>query len=605
MDNKIIFALTGASLVTVDSSIRALNEKHLIALNIDADDGDLERQLLIKFRDGSGVAQVDSQAKITTIRGRRYIKSKEVSKWILGVVRAVDFVLIELEDAIDDSRAILTVVENAFFTKLDDRDPELRLFAYDLPPVGTTVVQAPILLEALGKELRSLDPELYGVHAETFLSAPHILIPLFSHVMTLSSEDNLRFPTKLKKLADQFRSLLENPACKSVRIGRVVKSHRKLWDRVNGSSIAFLDGGLARIASLPGTDPLALRVGIYSVKPGERDLAKREEWTLNPYVIGEITTPPPAAAGAFKSHPDAKRLQEAARYVLEPLAGLEFLRKNPTTSSLFAHGPLINQFTQYDEGEPNYLPCIKDGFLAKHEITRAAVEEMVGPIPQLGGQSLWNQFMAVYGTIANRVMGHPTPIVGVVERTVGSWLTNEVLRAFVHDGLINELYRKKVIDDIVDRYEISDDFLFGCVLREGEYLTPVKLIGKNLPRRARELWQDVVGRYPAPLATVLKTSDTSFPFRVELNSSAAHSIENVADVLYHTARLLPRYAFPVGLDIVDKLAKIPDWISNGISSRIAADVLNRALKTGDPNVVNQVRLFLARSPRDFFYRPKA
>ena len=41
------------------------------------------------------------------------------------------------------------------------------------------------------------------------------------------------------------------------------------------------------------------------------------------------------------------------------------------------------------------------------------------------------------------------------------------------------------------RLNISDDFLFGCVLQEGEYISPI-VIPKNEPRRARDNWQRVV-----------------------------------------------------------------------------------------------------------------
>ena len=605
MDKRWILALSGASLVKVDSSIRRLNDKHLVDLGIGAAEDLTDRQLLVKFRGSDGKVHVDSQARITVINGKQFVKSQLLSKELLGTVHAHDFVVMDFEEAIDDARVVVTVVANNFFTELQDLHPELRLLVFDLPPAQATLVQAPDVMDAIGRELRKRDSELFSLHAEAFLAAPHILIPLFSHVMTLSSEDNLRFPTQLKKLADQFRSLLEDPNCTSVGIRKIERAHKETWESQRGKQIAFLDGGMARIASLPGTDPLALRVGVYAVRPGERDVDKRETWTLSPYILGDITTAAPSSAGSARGHAEPKRLQEAARYVLEPLSALEYLRHNPSVSMMLMHGPLINQFAQYDEEEPNFLPCLREAFLAKHEITRTVVESVVGSVPKVGEASLWNQFMAIYGVVSTRLMDHSIPIAGVVERSAGSWLANELLRAFVNDGLIVEAYRKKVVDDIIRKYDISDDFLFGCVLREGEYITPCVLGGKNLPRKARPRWQDIVGKYPAPMATVLKTTETAFPFRVELNDAAAKNVEEVMRVLYHTARLLPRYAFPVGLDIADKFAKIPDWIARGVSSRITADVLKRALSTGDPHVVNQVRLFLARSPRDFFYRPQA
>jgi len=115
----------------------------------------------------------------------------------------------------------------------------------------------------------------------------------------------------------------------------------------------------------------------------------------------------------------------------------------------------------------------------------------------------------------------------------------------------------------------------------------------------------VVRQLPQPGVMLLKSEETNFPFRVELNEAAMLRTSSIASFLYHTARLLPRYAFPVGLDIADKYAKIPDWLSRGASAEISAAVLRRAMKTGDEHLLTQLRLFLARGPRDFFFRPTA
>ncbi len=195
------------------------------------------------------------------------------------------------------------------------------------------------------------------------------------------------------------------------------------------------------------------------------------------------------------------------------------------------------------------------------------------------------------------------PFVGVVERSAGSWLAQAVLNQAVAAGIVKEFYKRKVMI-LLKRYNVSDDFLFGCVLAEGEYLTPTQ-IPKNEVRRARDIWQPVVAQYARPFATLLKTTEVSFPFRVEMNLSGNTQEAKVMRILYHTARLLPRYAFPVGLDIVDKYAKVPDWLSKNVSARIAARVLNRTIAEGDARLVTQVRKLLAHTPRDFFYRPQA
>ena len=192
---------------------------------------------------------------------------------------------------------------------------------------------------------------------------------------------------------------------------------------------------------------------------------------------------------------------------------------------------------------------------------------------------MWRQFMAVYGYIIMRICESNVPFMGVVERGPGIWLATAVLEHAVSAKVVTADYKRKVMN-LLKRYGITDEFLFGCVLGEGEYITPVA-IAKNEPRRARESWKAVVGQYPKPYATILKTTDVTFPFRVEMNPAARDQGANLVRLLYHTARLLPRYAFPVGLDIVDKYAKVPVWLSRNISARLAASVLNRAMAEGN------------------------
>lgn len=346
-------------------------------------------------------------------------------------------------------------------------------------------------------------------------------------------------------------------------------------------------------------EPMALRVGVYSVRPGVAVNDQRESWSMTPFVIGDMID----QDKPIQDRTDRKRLQEAVRYVAEPLGGLAHLRKQPDTSMLFLHGPLINQFVTYDEGEPYFLPCLSREFLSKFDITESAIRHRVADIPEAPatGKPLWNQFMAVYAHIMLTLRDHEVPVVGVVERVAGRSVTTAVLHALRDDHVIDDAYVKRV-QGLLDRYDITDDFLFGCVLQAGEYLSPVR-VDKNLVRRARERWQPVVKQYPQLMATMLKCEDTRFPFRVECNEVAANRHPEILRLLYHTARLLPNYAFPVGLDIADKFAKIPDWISKGISAEVSAIILRRAVKTGDARVVAQVRQLLARTPRDFFFRP--
>ncbi len=77
------------------------------------------------------------------------------------------------------------------------------------------------------------------------------------------------------------------------------------------------------------------------------------------------------------------------------------------------------------------------------------------------------------------------------------------------------------------------------------------------------------------------------------------------EMVYQTARLLPNYGFPVGLDIVDKFAKVPNWMSQGIRKEHAVALLRSALKSGEPKAVEFAKKVLTARGRDWLFRPKA
>jgi hypothetical protein len=72
----------------------------------------------------------------------------------------------------------------------------------------------------------------------------------------------------------------------------------------------------------------------------------------------------------------------------------------------------------------------------------------------------------------------------------------------------------------------------------------------------------------------------------------------------HCALLLPRYAFPVGLDIVDKFAHIPDWMSRPVNTHTAVQALKQALDQGDTKLFDALRRLLCGSEREWLLRPR-
>ena len=94
------------------------------------------------------------------------------------------------------------------------------------------------------------------------------------------------------------------------------------------------------------------------------------------------------------------------------------------------------------------------------------------------------------------------------------------------------------------------------VLEAGEYIVPLLVDRQGPENKWPDRWKQWIRDYPNALTTYLKPSETVVPFRVEAFESVPN-IEPVLDLILHTSRLLPSYGFPVGLDIVDKFAKVP------------------------------------------------
>lgn len=603
MEQKFLVAAASGHLRTGQHHEKLLSDKRLFPLGGSVGFLNPATEIQVKFYDSERKLVISNEAKIEQIKGSFCLKlAAEIFEAAVKRLRNTDFVIIVFEGSAERATVILCFLarDRRIFEALEAQNPSLRLEACDLPPTEVTVVDVPAVRAALYTLLAKNDPELFSVSAQRFLATPHILTHLFAHVMSLSSAENISYISTLRLIADQLRSLLAS------RIRKVTKDHHKLWATFYGDRLSFLDGGVSRIVSLPGTEPMGIRVGIYTVTPGERDPEKRESWKLDSHVIGDVVNDRSIITDQ-NYRTDTKRLQEASRYILESLSALRYINSPSCEPSklLLMHGPLQNQFVAYDESEPSYVPGVNKDFLSAEGIHEKDVTASIRDIPtNRNGTLLWNGCIPVYLHIIKHLWSAKVPVLGVVERAPSASLTRAVIETLVIEERIPASTGNKLKDRIL-RYEIGDELLFGCVLEEGEYLLPFEL-QKNFKRRAHPNWQPVVDQFPRINATMLKCSATSFPYRVEMPLAPDLSeLETRMSLLYHMSLLLPNYAFPVGIDIADKYVKIPDWLSKGVSERLTAGVLKKILETGDTKTLMQVRRLLALSPRDFFFRPRA
>lgn len=603
MEQKFILAAACAHLRTGQHHEKLLSDKRLFPLGGATGFVSPSTEVQVKFCDSERKLVISNDAKIEQIKDTFCLKlTAGIFEAAARKLRSSEFLFVVFEGSAERATVVLSFVDQGrgLFETLDKQNPSLRLQTCDLPPTEVTVVDVTSVRAALYTLLAKSEPELFSVSAQRFLATPHILTHLFAHVMSLSSAENISYISTLRLIADQLRALL------IPRIRKIPKDHRKLWHTFYGDRLSFLDGGLSRIVSLPGTEPMGIRVGVYTVTPGERDPEKRESWHLDSYVIGDVVNDRSIITDQ-NYRTDTKRLQEASRYILESLGALRHAEsQHPQPPRLLlVHGPLQNAFMVYDENDPSYVPGVNKDFLSFAGIHEKDVSASIQDIPTNKNNTLlWNSCIPIYLHILKRLWKASVPIMGVVERAPSASLTRTVIETLVAEERIPVSTGNKLKDRVL-RYEIGDELLFGCILEEGEFLLPFEL-QKNFKRRAHPNWQPVVEQFPRVNATMLKCSAANFPYRVEMAQAPdLNELEARMGLLYHMSLLLPNYAFPVGIDIADKYVKIPDWLSKGVSERLTAGVLKKILQTGDTKTLIQVRRLLALSPRDFFFRPRA
>ena len=435
------------------------------------------------------------------------------------------------------------------------------------------------------------------------IRAPHILERMLAVAGDLSAPAQFRFLDTIEQLASQLRPIL----LETDGIIRIEKDHKSFWHSLNGKKIGFVDGGLANLSML-GSAPIAARVGGYVVTPGIRGEA-RERFTMLKYLIDELYSH--AEGGVYEdTFPDIGALRDAARITIESAGAVRMVAEESDINCILVHGALVNPVSRYTD-------IMRDGKI-RHRFPDFSDSALSKLLPPNGSQRSGRDrnFVSVHLDQLEFLSHSSSVICGVVERESA---TSSVCRAVLDsldDAIIRDMlpippskwkawFRKAVDPSEDDEYEgqrITDSLLFRCILEPGEALRPVP-IDRNDIRRAPEAWKDVIVRYPTPMISYVQVTEWSAPIRIEMFEKNLGDFDWIAKLILHCALLLPRYAFPVGLDIVDKYARIPNWMSRPINTHTTVRVLRQALDEGDTRLFDSLRRMLCGSGREWLLRP--
>jgi len=471
---------------------------------------------------------------------------------------------------------------------------------------------------------------------------PHLMMKLAENALTVaeSLRDNYfkntaKFVVALRKamyLANKGQR--PDSPLKAYSVGEVD------WSQYQNEVVTFIDGGIGRV-QISSQVPILLRVGSYCVRTGERRLAKREQFGYYPVILGDLE-------GGSKERKD---FPDIVRITAELLGGLSALERIPDLSVLMFHGPLvylmggyaghtpftekdIDLFLQHYAPDPAVATQLKEEFLHEafvdiYPLMTEHADEWVRR--RLFEPLAWMAFLYRRLIQEARKRKRVPLIAGVVERGDLREFSERILLERVFRGLrakdrldyFNEMYGRsdlKSPKSLLDKLGYTDTLLLAMLLRPGEYSEPWSISKYDglrkgevsLPGESGTSTVDFEPLKPGPigfprvLGCYVHVSETTEPVRVEVFEALGHEqLAEAARRVYLYSRLLPGYGFPVGLDIADKFAHVPNWLTDAYGKLIRHH-LGVSLQRGEISDAEMRRILIQAiymTHRDWLFRP--
>jgi hypothetical protein len=467
---------------------------------------------------------------------------------------------------------------------------------------------------------------------------PHLYLRLIQNSLTVA--ESLR--RNYFKNTAEFVRLLRNKASLTGREFFAGTDVTGLdWYSQRDEVVTFIDGGVGEVR-IASQVPLLLRVGSYRVKIGERRLSEREQFGYFPIILGDLQ-------GGSKERKD---FIDIVRITAELLGGLSAIVRTPDLRLLMFHGPLVyhvgayaghTPFTSQDVDlflhqyttDPSLGQQLKNRFLAEAQVDiypkmtdrpdEWIKRELFEPLA-------WMAFLYRQLILEVKQRSPEVLVAGVVERTVSrefieSQLLERVFRGLRKKGNVdyfNRVYGRTDLTSpkaLLDKLGYTDTLLLAMLLEPGEMsetweldkYTGLRKGEVTLPGDSTREIVDFSPLRPGPigfppvLGSYMHVSETTEPVRIETFVELGEDqIHQCALRAYRYARLLPGYGFPVGLDIVDKYAHVPEWMTNAYGKLIRlhlAESLQRG-EISDEHMRKIIVEAIYMTHRDWLFRPQ-
>ncbi len=414
------------------------------------------------------------------------------------------------------------------------------------------------------------------------------------------------------------------------------------WEDLQNEQVSFIDGGIGQV-ELSNQVPIFLRVGSYGVRVGERRLAERENFGYYPVIFGDLE-------GGSKERRD---FPDIVRITAELLGGISTLYRNPDIRVLLFHGPLVYLMNAY-AGHTPFTETDIDLFLKHYSNDRDEAEQLkedflekarLDIYPEIaGGRSdewsnrrlfeplSWIAFLyRKLISVAQKRKPHPI-IAGVIERGASREFCEKVLldrvfrslREKGNEDYFNDMFGLTDLTspkNLMDRLGYTDTLILPLLLETGEYSEHWEMnkssgLGSGEIRLPKESGSSTVNfsclrdssplGFPVIRGTYIRTTENTEPIRVEVFSKLGEDqVKEAVRRVYLYSRLLPNYGFPVGLDIADKFAHVPNWMTEAYAKMIR-HTLGVSLQKGEINDEDMRKVLVQAiymTPRDWLFRP--
>ena len=473
---------------------------------------------------------------------------------------------------------------------------------------------------------------------------PHLFVRLAENALTVAESLRGSYFHNTARFVAALRRALRDGA-EGRRTEPVMTVHNAddlTWADVRNEVVTFIDGGVGQV-QFASQIPILLRVGSYRVRTGERRLSEREQFGYYPIILGDLE-------GGSKERKD---FIDIVRIIAELLAGLSALERTPDLRVLMFHGPLMYLVGSY-AGHTPFTERDIDLFLQQYAHDPAAGSQLkeeflhqaqLDIYPRMTDRSdEWSRrrvfeplaFMAfLYQRLIRLAQARRPPplIAGVVERGSLREFSESVLLERVFRGLrakqnsdyFNHMYGRTDLTSpksLLDRLGYTDTLLLAMLLQPGQYSEPWLMNKFEGLRRGSVSLPDVPGEetvrfeglkpgvfgFPRIRGCYLHVSDITEPVRIEVfDALADEQLPEVARRVLLYSRLLPGYGFPVGLDIADKYAHIPAWLTDAYGKLIRHH-LSISLQQGSVSDAEMRRILVQAvymTHRDWLFRPNA